>query len=90
MNLPIVATYNARSLFPKISNFKTDMLERNIAVSMVCEVWQKSEDKQHLFEVEKMLELNGLKYVSKSRPSNKRGGGVALVVNQEKFSIEKL
>ena len=49
-------TWRTQAAWAKISNFKTDMLERNIAVSMVCEVWQKSEDKQHLFEVEKMLE----------------------------------
>ena len=90
LNLPIVAAYNTRSLFPKIENFKTDMVERSISVAFVSEIWEKSEDKQHSFEVEKMLEMNGLKYMSKSRPSNKRGGGVALVVNLEKFSCEKL
>ena len=90
LNLPIVATYNARSLFPKIESFKTDMIERNISVSFVSEVWEKSEDKEHSLEVEKMLELNGLKYFSKCRPSNKRGGGVALVVNLDKYSCDKL
>ena len=90
LNLPIVAAYNARSLFPKIGKFKTDMLERKVSVAFVSEVWEKSEDKQHTFEVEKMLELNGLKYFSKSRPSNKRGGGVALVINLENFSCEQI
>ena len=90
LNLPTVASYNVRSLFPKIENFKTDMKERNISLSFVQEVWEKSEDKCHGFEVEKMLEINGLKYISKSRPSNKRGGGVALVIDLEKFSCEKL
>ena len=90
LNLPIVASYNVRSLFPKIDHFKTDMKERNISLSFVQEVWEKSEDRYHGLEVEKMLEINGLKYISKSRPSNKRGGGVALVVDLEKFSCEKL
>ena len=90
LHLPTVATYNCRSLFPKIENFKTDMMERDISVSLLSEIWEKSEDKGHSFEVEKMLQLSGLKYLSKSRPSNKRGGGVALVVNLEKFSCEKL
>ena len=81
LNLPTVASYNVRSLFPKIEHFKIDMKERNISVGFVSEVWEKSEDKHHSFEVEKMLEINGLKYISKSRPSNKRGGCVALVID---------
>ena len=28
LNMPVVATYNMRSLFPKIGNLKTDILER--------------------------------------------------------------
>ena len=47
LNLPIVASYNVRSLFPKIECFKSDMEERNISVSFVSEVWEKSEDKKH-------------------------------------------
>ena len=30
LNLPSVATYNMRSVFPKISNLKNDLLERAI------------------------------------------------------------
>ena len=30
LNLPIVATYNCRSLFPKIESLKKDLLERKI------------------------------------------------------------
>jgi hypothetical protein len=47
LNLPIVATYNVRSLFPKIGNFKTDkLLERNISVSFVSEIWERSDKKE--------------------------------------------
>ena len=37
-----------------------------------------------------MLELNGLKYISTSRPKTTKGGGAAIVVNLEKYSVEKL
>ena len=37
-----------------------------------------------------MFELFGLKFVSCSRPSNKRGGRAAIVVDTTKFSCEKL
>ena len=66
------------------------MKERNIDVAFCCEIWEKAEKKEHKLEIEKMLELNGLQYISVSRPSNQRGGGVAIVVNLRKYSITKL
>ena len=90
INLPTIAAYNVRSLFPKVNCFKTDMLERAVDVAFVSEVWEKEEKKEHAAEIEEMLEIDGLKYLSKSRPSTKRGGGVALITNLKKFSIEKL
>ena len=85
-----MATYNVRSLFPKVGNFKIDMLERGISVSFISEIWEKSEDKEHIKHIETMLELDGLKYISTSRPNNKKGGGTAIIVNQDRFSVEKL
>ena len=90
LNLPIVATYNLHSLFPKIGNFKTDMLERSIDVAFCSEIWEQSEKREHILEIEKMLELDGLEYLSISRPLNTRGGGAAIIVNLEKYSIIKL
>ena len=90
LNLPTIAAYNMRSIFPKIENFKIDMLERAVDVAFVSEVWEKKEKKEHNLEIEKMLEFDGLQYLSKSRPSTTRGGGVAIITNLEKFSIEKL
>ena len=52
------------------------MLERAVSVSFVSEIWEVSEKKEHVFEIEKLLEMHGLKYISTSRPSNKKGGGV--------------
>ena len=61
LDLPTVASYNFRSFFPKVGNFKTDMFEKSIDVAFCCELWEKSEDKQHNLEIEKMMELDGLK-----------------------------
>ena len=88
LSMPVVATYNMRSLFPKIGNLKTDILERNIQVAFLCEIWEKSENKMHQQEIENMLESEGLKYLSTARPTG--WGGAAIIVNLEKFSIEKL
>jgi hypothetical protein len=41
--------------------------------------------------MEEMLELEGLKYIScGSRPSGKRGGGAAILVDTRKYSIENI
>ena len=88
LHLPTVATYNMRSLFPKIGNVKTDLLERGISVGFFSEIWEKSENKSHKFEIEKMMESEGLRYISTARP--KGWGGAAIIANEEKFYLEKL
>ena len=93
LSLPTVATYNLRSLFPKIGNLSTDMLERHVDVGFLTEIWENSANLEHQLEIEKLLEMKGLKYISTARPPNSKGvcyGGAAIVVNLQKFSVEKL
>ena len=87
--LPVISVSNVRSLTPKIENFKKDILERNITVAILSEVWEKANCKKQQFEWEKMLQMEGLKYISTPRLT-KRGGGAAIVVNQREFSLEKM
>ena len=86
--MPAVATYNCRSIFPKLGNLKRDLIERNIQAAFCCEIWEKAESKQHQYAIEEMLESEGLKYISTPRPTG--WGGAAIIVNQEHFSLEKL
>ena len=86
----MVTVCNLRSFFPKLESFKTDFFERQVDASLLCEVWQKAEDKRHKFEIEQMMEMDGLKYFSTTRPRGKRGGGAAIIVNTERFQAEKL
>ena len=88
-SLPIIAVSNMRSLTPKLYNFKNDMIEREISVALLSEVWEKANCKKQQYEIEKMLQLEGLKYISTPR-TTKRGGGAAIVVNLSKFSLEKI
>ena len=93
INLPIIATYNVRSLIPKIQSLKNDILERSVSLAFLQEIWEQSDDKNHQFEIEKLLELDGLQYISNPRPKNSKGksyGGVAIVVDQSKFTCDKL
>ena len=89
-SLPIVAVSNLRSLMPKVKNFTRDIQEREIGCALLSEVWEKKNKKKHQFEIEKMLHMEGLKYISTPRPSTKRGGGTAIVAAVDKFSLEKL
>ena len=84
LSLPTVATHNLRSLFPKIENFTTDILERKIDCAFLSEIWEKEHCKEHQGEIEKLLELHGLQYMSTCRKPNAKGvsyGGAAIVVN---------
>ena len=79
-----------RSLFPKIGNFSQDMRERTTDIAFLTEVWEKKENRKHQFKLEEMLEIGGVKYISTPRPGPQRGGGAAIAVRTEKFTISKL
>ena len=55
LNLASVATYNCRFIFPKLGNLKTDLIEREIDVGFMVEIWEKKENKNHQLEIEKLL-----------------------------------
>ena len=91
--LPTVATYNLRSMLPKLDSLITDILERNIDCGFCQDIWFKEEDKSHQYEIEKIFEMKGLKFIFTSRKQNKRGvshGGAGIIVNVERFSCEKI
>ena len=88
-SLPIISVSNVRSLIPKIGNVKNDIFHRNISISILSEVWEKPNCKKHQFELEKMFQMDGLKYISTPRLT-KRGGGAAIIVNLRNFSLEKM
>ena len=90
LTLPKVMNYNMRSLFSKIQNFSEDMIEREGDISFITEIWQKQENKKHQQKIEKMFEMSGIHYISTPRPGTQRGGGAAIAVRAQKFTISKL
>ena len=79
-----------RALFSKTLNLANDMKERESDLVFLTEVWEKQENKKHQFKLEEMLEIHGIKYISTPRPGAQRGGGAAIAVRLEKFTISKL
>ena len=91
--LPVIAVINCRSLQPKLRSLVEKFQNEDYSIAVLCEIWEKTGKKNSYFQskVEEMLELDGLKYLScGSRPSGKRGGGVAILIDSRKLNIEKL
>ena len=64
-----------------------------MGIGFLQETWEQSENDVHQFEVEKLLNIDGFKYISAPRPKNWLGrfyAGVALVFNTRKYSCQKL
>ena len=90
ITLPTIAVTNFRSLQPKVENVKIDIIERDIDLLLGTETWQKDSNRILKSNIEKMFEEDGLNFISCPRPSTKRGGGCAVIVNEKKFTVEKL
>ena len=92
-SFPVIAVINCRSLQPKLRSLIEKFQNKEYSITILCEIWEKTGKKNKYFQskVEETLELDGLKYLScGSRPSGKRGGGVAILVDSTKLNIEKL
>ena len=80
-SLPKIINYNMRSFFPKYLNFSQDVIEKESDLIFLTEVWQRKENPKHHVEIERMLEMRGIKYISTPRPGTKRGGTILFFVN---------
>ena len=74
----IISVSNLRALGPKLNNFVTDLFEREISLSLLSEIWEKVNCRKQQYEIEKMMQMDGLKYIS-NPCTQKRGGGQLLL-----------
>ena len=63
---------------------------RNIGVAICSETWHKEDKKKHRTETERLLYMEGLKFLSTPRPPGKRGGGCGIVGDLTKFTLDKI
>ena len=87
LSLPKTLNFNMRSIWSKVLNVSQDIHEREGDLIFLTEVWEKLENKKHQYKIQEMLEMHGIKYISTPRPGPKRGGGAAIAVRLENFSI---
>ena len=79
-----------RSLFPKVNNLVTDIIERDIGIACLSEIWEKEEEsKENQEKIIEISEMDELKYISNPRKV-KRGGGSAIIANLRHCSIDKI
>ena len=90
LSLPVISSYNLRSIWGKLNSFSDDMHERDCSVSFLSEVWEKRESIKHKKKIEEMLEMKNISYISTPRPGVRRGGGAAIAFNPKKASVSKL
>ena len=90
LNLPAFTFYNMRSLWSKVNNLGEDIIERDVDISFLSEVWEKKENIQHQACIEELLEMKGILYISTPRPGLRRGGVTAIAASPKKFSLVKL
>ena len=60
-SLPVIAVSNMRSLRPKLNSYKTDLIEREISVSLICEVWEKVGCRKQIYEMENIASTRWVK-----------------------------
>ena len=90
LSLPNILSYNMRSIWGKLKCLAEDVEERAGEVIFLCEVWEKSENKEHRKKLEELFEMRNIQYISTPRPGVKRGGGAAIATHSDKFSVSKL
>ena len=73
-----------------MNNVVIDIKEREIGITLCSETWQKDSNRQFKSNIKSLLEMDGLQFISCPRPSTKRGGGCAIIVNTNQLTVEKL
>ena len=90
LTLPTISVYSMGSIWEKMGNPGDDINMRGTDLCFLVEIWQKDENRRHMFAIEEMFEMKMINYISTARPGGRRGGGVAIAFSEERFHVSKL
>ena len=57
LGLPVITTNNLRSMMPKIKSLKADIIERNVDISFLQEIWEQSDSDNFKMKLKQYLSL---------------------------------
>ena len=57
LGLPVITTNNLRSMMPKIKSVKADIIERNVDISFLQEIWEQSDSDNFKMKLKQCLSL---------------------------------
>ena len=63
---------------------------RSISVALTSETWHKETKKRHKNDIERLLYMEGMKFISTARPGGRRGGGCAIIADLTHYNLDQL
>ena len=84
-SLPRILNMNPRSIYSKIKEFKTFVIEREIDLVCMSETWEREEE-----TLEKIIDIEDFTVISSRFQRSGQGGRPAIVVNNKKFRVDNL
>ena len=86
MKLPSVLNINPRSVYNKIDNLKTYIIENEIELTCISESWERPE-----YPLDKLFDLDDdYIVISNVHQRKNHGGRPAIIVKKEKFQVENI
>ena len=85
LNLPSVMNVNPRSIYNKLKEFQTFVLEENIDCIFMSESWERPDN-----PLDQVIDLPSHTVISNPHQRKGVGGRPALIINSEKYIIKNL
>ena len=85
INLPSIANINPRSVYNKVKEFHTFVIEEEIYVVFMSESWEREN-----LTLQDIINLEDYTVISNVFQRKGKGGRPAIIVNNKKFLVQKL
>ena len=85
LKLPSLLNINPRSVYNKIDNLKTYIIENDIELACISESWERPE-----YSLDKLFDLDDYVVISNVHQRKNHGGRPAIIVKKGKFQVENI